>query len=186
MSEKETSHTPGPWKTQTHISLDRLEIRDADGRRIAVCAMDFPMSAKTHDANARLIASRRDGVARSAIRSAAKSRRRIRPVAMSISSSSATLVLQTDARTDYRAQQRDEDQQGRKGRKGGEGMKHVIVQTHASDMWVELEALKTRLDVFGFSAVKIKIRIIDTLLFMSAKAVVWDDSEAEQAGKGAE
>ena len=51
------NHTPGPWKTQTHISLDRLEIRDADGRRIAVCAMDFPMSAKTHDANARLIAS---------------------------------------------------------------------------------------------------------------------------------
>ena len=65
-------------------------------------------------------------------------------------------------------------------------MKHVIVQTHASDMWRELEALKTRLDVFGFSAVKIKIRIIDTLLFTSAKAVVWDDSEAEQAGKGAE
>ena len=51
------NHTPGPWKTQTHISLDRLEIRDADGRRIAVCAMDFPMSAKTHDANARLIAA---------------------------------------------------------------------------------------------------------------------------------
>ena len=50
-------HTPGPWKTQPHISLDRLEIRDADGRRIAECAMDFPMSAKTHDANARLIAA---------------------------------------------------------------------------------------------------------------------------------
>ena len=50
-------HTPGPWKTQTHISLDRLEIRDADGRRIAACAMDFPMSAKTHDANAHLIAA---------------------------------------------------------------------------------------------------------------------------------
>ena len=57
MNKQETSYTPGPWKTQTHISLDRLEIRDADGRRIAVCAMDFPMSAKTHDANARLIAS---------------------------------------------------------------------------------------------------------------------------------
>jgi hypothetical protein len=54
---KEKKHTPGPWKTQTHISLDRLEIRDADGRRIAECAMDFPMSAKTHDANARLIAA---------------------------------------------------------------------------------------------------------------------------------
>ena len=50
-------HTTGPWKTQTHISLDRLEIRDADGRRIAVCAMDYPMSAKTHDANASLIAA---------------------------------------------------------------------------------------------------------------------------------
>ena len=50
-------HTPGPWKTQPHISLDRLEIRDADGRRIAECAMDFPMSAKTHDANASLIAA---------------------------------------------------------------------------------------------------------------------------------
>lgn len=50
-------HTPGPWKTQPHISLDRLEIRDADGRRIAECAMDFPMSAKTHDANAHLIAA---------------------------------------------------------------------------------------------------------------------------------
>ena len=57
MSKQETSYTQGPWKTQTHISLDRLEIRDADGRRIAVCAMDFPMSAKTHDANARLIAA---------------------------------------------------------------------------------------------------------------------------------
>ena len=64
-------------------------------------------------------------------------------------------------------------------------MKHVIVQTHASDMWRELEALKTRLDVFGFSAVKIKIRIIDTLIFMSAKAVVWDDSEAAKAWKEA-
>ena len=53
-------HTPGPWKTQPHISLDRLEIRDADGRRIAECAMDFPMSAKTHDANARLIAAAPD------------------------------------------------------------------------------------------------------------------------------
>ena len=53
----EKKHTPGPWKTQTHISLDRLEIRDADGRRIAVCAMDYPMSAKTHDANASLIAA---------------------------------------------------------------------------------------------------------------------------------
>ena len=54
---KEKKHTPGSWKTQPHISLDRLEIRDADGRRIAECAMDFPMSAKTHDANARLIAA---------------------------------------------------------------------------------------------------------------------------------
>jgi len=53
----EKKHTPGPWKTQTHISLDRLEIRDANGRRIAECAMDFPMSAKTHDANASLIAA---------------------------------------------------------------------------------------------------------------------------------
>lgn len=53
----EKNHTPGPWKTQTHISLDRLEIRDANGRRIAECAMVFPMSAKTHDANASLIAA---------------------------------------------------------------------------------------------------------------------------------
>ena len=56
----EEKHTPGPWETQTHISLDRLEIRDADGRRIAECAMDFPMSAKTHDANAHLIAAAPD------------------------------------------------------------------------------------------------------------------------------
>lgn len=53
----EKKHTPGPWKAQTHISLDRMEIRDANGRRIAECAMDFPMSAKTHDANASLIAA---------------------------------------------------------------------------------------------------------------------------------
>ena len=53
----EKKHTPGPWKTQTHISLDRMEIRDANGRRIAECAMVFPMSAKTHDANASLIAA---------------------------------------------------------------------------------------------------------------------------------
>ena len=53
----EKKHTPGPWKTQMHISLDRMEIRDANGRRIAECAMVFPMSAKTHDANARLIAA---------------------------------------------------------------------------------------------------------------------------------
>jgi hypothetical protein len=53
----EKKHTPGPWKAQTHISLDRMEIRDANGRRIAECAMDFPMSAITHDANASLIAA---------------------------------------------------------------------------------------------------------------------------------
>ena len=53
----EKKHTPGPWKTQMHISLDRMEIRDANGRRIAECAMEFPMSAKTHDANASLIAA---------------------------------------------------------------------------------------------------------------------------------
>lgn len=57
MNKQETSYTPGPWKTQTHIPLDRLEIQDAGGRRIAVRAMDFQMSAKTHDANARLIAA---------------------------------------------------------------------------------------------------------------------------------
>lgn len=53
----EKKHTPGPWKTQMHISLDRMEIRDANGRRIAECAMVFPMSAKTHEANASLIAA---------------------------------------------------------------------------------------------------------------------------------
>lgn len=50
-------HTPGPWVAGPDWTYDRMEIRDKDGRRIAVCMKDFPMSAATHDANAHLIAT---------------------------------------------------------------------------------------------------------------------------------
>lgn len=50
-------HTRGPWVAVPDWTYDRLEIRDKDGRRIAICMRDFPMSAAEHDANARLIAA---------------------------------------------------------------------------------------------------------------------------------
>jgi hypothetical protein len=53
----ESKHTPGPWRTDTDIFHDRLDIRDESGRRIAVCIHDYPMSMARHDANARLIAA---------------------------------------------------------------------------------------------------------------------------------
>ncbi len=55
MSEKKP--TPGPWVAVPDWMYDRLEIRDKDGRRIAVCMKDFPMSTATHDANAYLLAA---------------------------------------------------------------------------------------------------------------------------------
>jgi hypothetical protein len=52
-----SKHKPGPWVAVIDINYDHFEIRDKNGRRIAVCTMDYPMSAGTHDANARLIAA---------------------------------------------------------------------------------------------------------------------------------
>lgn len=56
----ESKHTPGPWRTDTDIFHDRLDIRDESGRRIAVCMHDYPMSMARHDANAHLIAAAPD------------------------------------------------------------------------------------------------------------------------------
>ena len=53
----EQKYTPGPWVAVPDWTYDRLEIRDKDGRRIAICTKDFPMSTATHDANADLIAA---------------------------------------------------------------------------------------------------------------------------------
>lgn len=54
---KEQKHTPGPWEATPDWTHDRMEIRDKDGRRIAICMMDYPLGVATHDANARLIAA---------------------------------------------------------------------------------------------------------------------------------
>ena len=56
----ESKHTPGPWRTDTDIFHDRLDIRDESGRCIAVCIHDYPMSMARHDANANLIAAAPD------------------------------------------------------------------------------------------------------------------------------
>lgn len=54
MSEK---FTPGPWRVEYPIGTEHAEIRDMDGRRIAVAIGVYPMRVKTEDANAHLIAS---------------------------------------------------------------------------------------------------------------------------------
>ena len=48
-------HTKEPWKVDTLIGCDHVDIRDADGRRIAVVAGTYPTATKTEDANARRI-----------------------------------------------------------------------------------------------------------------------------------
>jgi len=53
-------------------------------------------------------------------------------------------------------------------------MKHVISETHSSEMWSELRTLKDRLSEIGLHIVKIKIRIFSWGPCLSAKAVVWD------------
>lgn len=52
-----TKHTPGPWVVAEDVFNDRPEIRDRDGRLIAVVMAHYPMSATTQSANARLIAA---------------------------------------------------------------------------------------------------------------------------------
>jgi hypothetical protein len=52
-----TKHTPGPWVVAEDVFNDRPEIRDMDGRLIAVVMAHYPMSATTQSANARLIAA---------------------------------------------------------------------------------------------------------------------------------
>ena len=54
MREKFSS---GPWKVDPPIGAEHTEVRDNDGRRIAVVAGSYPMRAKTEDANAHLIAA---------------------------------------------------------------------------------------------------------------------------------
>jgi len=53
-------HTPGPWTVSIDRFYDRPEVRDKDGRRIAVVVYDFPMGPKTADKNANLIAAAPD------------------------------------------------------------------------------------------------------------------------------
>lgn len=55
--------TPGPWVAVPDWTYDRLEIRDKDGWRIAICTKDFPMSTATHDGNAYLLAAAPDMLA---------------------------------------------------------------------------------------------------------------------------
>ena len=50
-------HTPGPWKVDYDFGSDRPEIRSYDERLVSVCARQYPMSQKTCEANARLIAA---------------------------------------------------------------------------------------------------------------------------------
>lgn len=45
----------GPWKVVEDIFNERPEIRDTDGRKIAVVTKDYPMSEKTRSSNARLL-----------------------------------------------------------------------------------------------------------------------------------
>lgn len=60
-------------------------------------------------------------------------------------------------------------------------MKHVISETHSSEMWSELRSLKDRLSEIGLHIVKIKIRIFSWGPYLSAKAVVWDDADKASA-----
>ena len=52
-----SKHTPGPWKVDYDFGSDRPEIRSYDERLVSVCARQYPMSQKTCEANARLIAA---------------------------------------------------------------------------------------------------------------------------------
>jgi hypothetical protein len=58
--EGSMKHTPGPWTVSIDRFYDRPEVRDKDGRRIAVVVYDFPMGPKTADKNANLIAAAPD------------------------------------------------------------------------------------------------------------------------------
>lgn len=52
-----TKHTPGPWVVAEDVFNDRPEIRDRDGRLIAVVMARYPMSATTQSSNAAFIAT---------------------------------------------------------------------------------------------------------------------------------
>jgi len=55
-----SSFTPGPWVFAPPIGAEHAEVRDRDGRRIAVTIGGYPMRTKTEDANTRLIAAAPD------------------------------------------------------------------------------------------------------------------------------
>lgn len=52
--------TPGPWVFTAPIGAEHAEVRDRDGRRIAVTIGSYPMRTRTEDANAYLIAAAPD------------------------------------------------------------------------------------------------------------------------------
>ena len=52
-----TKHTPGPWVVAEDVFNGRPEIRDRDGRLIAVVMAQYPMSATTQSSNAAFIAT---------------------------------------------------------------------------------------------------------------------------------
>ena len=52
--------TKGPWVFTAPIGAEHAEVRDIDGRRIAVTIGSYPMRTKTEDANAHLIAAAPD------------------------------------------------------------------------------------------------------------------------------
>ena len=52
-----SKYTPGPWFFSEPIGAEHAEVRDKDGRRIAVTIGGYPMRTRTEDANARLIAA---------------------------------------------------------------------------------------------------------------------------------
>lgn len=54
MSEK---WTKGPWVFTAPIGAEHAEVRDKDGRRIAVTIGSYPMRTRTEDANAHLISA---------------------------------------------------------------------------------------------------------------------------------
>ena len=57
MSEK---WTPGPWVFSEPIGAEHAEVRDKDGRRVAVTIGSYPRRTRTEDANAHLIAAAPD------------------------------------------------------------------------------------------------------------------------------
>ena len=54
MSEK---WTKGPWVFAAPIGAEHAEVRDKDGRRIAVTIGSYPMRTRTEGANAHLISA---------------------------------------------------------------------------------------------------------------------------------